>query len=888
LGQEHDSTGMCREFFLSAHLIFSFLLLMLAVTFGFFEHTEALEWFAYVGGGAAAGALFFACAFARRGCSFSRRTCALVSGASSVAYGAFLAWTWWPRAWRFEFILLHVIVAVFAVLILVPRLPFGRTLREANETVTIAPSSFRFVPTHILGALAALSLFCGDIDPFVPYLSLLEATMGGLLALAGVRVWRVLPHRRRMALAVAGAVLAAAVFIPAQLPADYFHYAAYTGPVFDLLHGKDASTDIPTLYGLLVMQLLTLPFRFFDIVPDVSGLLWINSILFVLSFVLAAILFRSLFPRSPAAWVYTAAFILAYVIDSPEEPQTGPLRFILPLFITLAFVFLRGWRLWAAGSVLAAVSLLWSSDVAIVCIPAWLFALALPVFSRHGMAWRGATIIMKQSLLAATACVLVAALIAVLLDPKIFVTAFMRITAAVSPADSEWSAQLSEPYGTFFLAVPLLFFGMAQVIWLAVNGRTSAKLTALGFLALANLAGFSYCVYIGGAGFLHLFPGLYIMQWAFMVAVAAEEFGVSIRVSHSRLRVAGAVVAVYFAAGMAGQTVDMAGRYRDGSVWQTVRASGPPFLSNLAREFRLSPDRIGIISFAGSRLCSESDIANLFPFNPLWQTTYMRNWRKEYLEPAVSRLKPGDIIVYQRDMLGRELFMDAFVSRWRLELLTRRTYDFVLTATTGSTIQKTLLDIYRVAEAWMPDNNAEAYRDAIRRSPGFFEAYERLDALLPGLEARSNEWRQFRQAFPQEALPAYFLGRALHEAGKIPEAVEALRAAVAADPHYPEVWEELARACESAALWQEAIDAYRHVAVYELFDKARPAAAILAIQLRMGDKAAAWATALAMWKEEYMLLPSMNFLNETRPAVGRDSFCSRFHDAWWYGKRLPN
>lgn len=879
----HRRVSSPGDFLLACHIVFSLLLVGLAVAFAVFEHTEALEWLTYIIGSAVSFPLLFLLAYVWGDGSPLHPAAKFISAFLCVLYPAFLLWAWWPRGGRLEFLIFH---ALLLCLVLVYLAVDRRCLIDNDIRVPFST----LAATNVLCALAAVSLFCGDVDPYSPFLSLFELTLGGACAIAMPWLWRRLDERGRLVLGCAALAFIAVLFAPAQLPPDYLHYAPYAGPPFDLLHGRDPIHGIPTIYGLLTMQAIALPFRLLRIPVDLPGILVANVVLFYLSFAAAGLLFWMACRNRLHAILYTAAFIAALFVDSPEEPQTGPMRFGLLLVMVILTLRLSGRPLLAATCPIAAVSFLWSPDVAVLVIPAWLFSLSLPVFAGGRLSVKAVLALGRTALAAVAGCAVLVVLMALPFGFTILTTAAERFRETVNPAESEWSSLLSEPYGTFYLAVPMLLFGLGLVLWLAVRGHTSKRMTALAFISMSNLAGFSYCVYIGGAGFLHLFPTAYIIQWALMLEVVREGFDVK---PQTWFRLGRAVFAVYMGAAMMGQLNDLYRRFHDGTIWQTIQRPQPPFLCAVAEELKLPRDRIGLVSYASTQLCCESGIPNLFPFNPIYQTTYTGNWRKRYLAPAVKSLRPGDIIVYQRDIVSRPLFIGAFVDCWRLEHLARRPYIHTTAGTSGAQANTIMLDIYRVAGPWEADmGNTDtacaAYRDAIARSPRFFEAYERLDALLePHPAERRQEWMHQRQVRPNEVFPAYFLGRALSASGEKTGAVEAYQAAIAIDPTYQFIWEELAQAFEDLGQWENAAAACRQVVQMEHLNRAKPLEREINAYVQLGRNAEAWQAAMRLWKDEYMWPSSPEFFDNLRRQLGKDGPWARLVDSWWYARRLP-
>jgi len=461
---------------------------------------------------------------------------------------------------------------------------------------------------------------------------------------------------------------------------DHWHYSFVLGPVYELSLGKSLLNDIPSMYGYLSVHFIKLILAPFGI--NFENFHLFNTALFFLYYLGFYFAYKKIFRDN----LFTCLFSLVTTLINMRfyvsevrglPPSSGPIRFGIGLLVILALLYLPQKINFWVMSLLAAITIFWSPEVAIYVVPAFLFTFLINAISQGKKPTK-----------------ILASLITSLIPFAIFTAGIFFLIVlkeygyhGTFPNFSDYFQFISlyknyqvrflvPLFGNYYLAVLIMIVGLCLVFFREWDVQKNKLLTPLSFLAIYNVAIFSYFVPLSIPITLNNISCFILLE----LAIVFQYFRKN-KHFWSRIFLPGTLFMTIFMIICTWNILGIVPR----EDYEMVLNSQKMALADyqiLKKTYDLTSENVLILSkFYDTLIIAANQIKTIWPLNPSACIILIPNYIEKYLAPNLDKIRSGTKIVYTEDFppefsdfLNRNYIFDEINPEKRVGIF--RVYNF--------------------------------------------------------------------------------------------------------------------------------------------------------------------------------------------------------------------
>lgn len=435
--------------------------------------------------------------------------------------------------------------------------------------------------------------------------------------------------------------------------ADYrlwLHNAYYAGPALDVINGKSLFYDTPSQYGYLNIHFIAAMERFIGATTNSFNRL--NIMLYCLSVLVAGLIFYAI-TKKKALSVLLAGFFISFLSLFFYEyiqflyPSFGPLRYGFGILIPLVLLYSTGKKSFFINSLLVSLAIFWSPEEALYIAPAWLFTIVVTTWADFGINWT----FLKKSLgkLAFFILLAVSMLLLILIKeyrPGLGIPPIQNILTYTLAYQGGFNSGLLPFYGTYYFYILVCISGLGLVFFLLFNRLKSRLLPLLAFLAIHNIAIFSYFVSRSWFNYIINISGFMLIEIVLILAILNENLGMRQK-EFRKFLIMPLIIFLFFYLLISAQNVPLTISYVKNNLSHITKADQPsvPLLKTISNRFHIQTDKIILLSENDTEYLTETQSTNLLPLNPAAMTFDLAGWQKKYLDSQIKKIPRGTIII---------------------------------------------------------------------------------------------------------------------------------------------------------------------------------------------------------------------------------------------------
>jgi len=449
------------------------------------------------------------------------------------------------------------------------------------------------------------------------------------------------------------------IFYITQKPIDYHHYSFYIGPALDIIKGKSLFGDTPSQYGYLSIHFLSFILNLIG--TSLAKFNLINILLFVFYYFIASLILFKLIKNKFLATISSVVFITLQTIFSYYSeslyPSTGPMRFGLGLLTLWVLISFSQKTSFILGSIFTSIALFWSIETAVYIVPAWLAAcLIFSYNSTNSFKEFLKSSIRKLSFLGITTASIFSL---VVLKEYSIQHIFPRISDYFEFAitfKSGYGSILISAYGNYYPIVLIMIFGVVAIACILTSKIKTKLLPLLVFIAIHNIAIFSYFISRSHENNIVNITGFYILQLVIILNIFIKVFKINFDQLKKTIILPIILFLVLFAFRLSNQITKLDNFMQDSykqnmTDWFNLKPVKPVLITALEKH-NLKNNPIVLLSLnQDTRLLVESNLKNELPLNPAIMTYNLKSsWRVKYINPSLIKLQKGTVVIVDKEM----------------------------------------------------------------------------------------------------------------------------------------------------------------------------------------------------------------------------------------------
>lgn len=457
--------------------------------------------------------------------------------------------------------------------------------------------------------------------------------------------------------AILNRIISVAVFLIVVLVAfnstrviiDYWHYSFFIGPAYDLSLGKRLLSEIPSMYGYLsihfvksVLQPFGINFENFHLFNTTLYFLYYLGFYFAYKKIFKDNLFTGLF--SIVTTLLNTRFYVQEMRGLP--PSSGPMRHGIGLLLVLALLYLPQKIGFWVVSLLAAITIFWSPEVAIYVVPAFLFILLINAIIQ-GKKFSKMLILLVTNLIPFvifTAGIFFSIVMGEYKYHGMFPNFSNYFQFAVM-FRSGLVTKLIPLFGDYYLAVLIMIIGLCLVFFQEWDVQRSTLLTPLSFLAIYNVAIFSYFVCTSIPITVNNISCFILLELAIVFQYYRKN-----KQFLSQVFLPGTLFMTMFVIVCTWNILGIVPR-KDYEIDLNSKRKVLADYQILKRTYGLTSENVLILSkFYDTLIITSNQIKTTLPLNPSAMTILIPNYQEKYLIPNLNKIKSGAILVYTNDL----------------------------------------------------------------------------------------------------------------------------------------------------------------------------------------------------------------------------------------------
>jgi len=430
---------------------------------------------------------------------------------------------------------------------------------------------------------------------------------------------------------------------------DYWHYSFFIGPAYDLNLGKSLLSDIPSLYGYLPIHFISLVLKPFGINFENFHLL--NTTLFFLYYLGFYFAYKKIFKDN----LFTGLFSLVTTLINTRfesgalPPSSGPIRHGISLLMILALLYLPQKINFWVTSLLAAMTIFWSPEVAIYVVPAFLFISLIKTIIQGKKPSKILTSLITS--LIPFAMFTAGIFFWIILKEYGYHRAFPNfsdyfqfVSLYKNTPMNNWLNMQAPIFGNYYLAVLTLIVGLCFVFFQEWDLSKNKLLIPLSFLAIYNMAIFSYFVSTSLPITLNnIFPFILLE-----LAIVFQYFRKN-RSFWSKIFLPGTLFLTTFMIICTWNVLNILPGKEDPH-YANVKTLLDDY-QIIKKTYGLTSENVLILSkFYDTLIITTEQIKTTLPLNPSALTILIPNYIEKYLTPNLDKVKSGTILVYTEDL----------------------------------------------------------------------------------------------------------------------------------------------------------------------------------------------------------------------------------------------
>ncbi len=508
--------------------------------------------------------------------------------------------------------------------------------------------------TNLIAILAVLSYFNIDFPKFSPSRILIIIFITIILYFASQSRFKFIKTSLKIPTWILLLVSLPIIFYITQKPINYHHYSFYIGPVLDVIKDKSLLGETPSQYGYLSIHFLAFILKRIGI--SFANFNLVNILLFIFYFFLASLILFKLIKNKLYAFFTSLIIISLQTIFSYYYtilyPSTGPLRFGLGLIIIFILTYFSSSIGLFLSSIIASIALFWSIETAVYIIPAWLAAcLIFSYSSTNSFKEFFKSSIRKLSFFGITTVIIFSLII---LKEYSIQHAFPRISDyfeyAMAYKDSHGTL-LIPAYGNFYPIVLIMILGVVAIAYILTNKIKTKLLPLFVFIAIHNIALFSYFVSRSHENNIVNITSFAILELIIIFKILTNVLNINIPQLKRTINLPIFLFLVMFSFRLYDRRINLY-PYIQNSYQQNMAdwfnpKSVKPVLITALEKHNLKNNPIVLLSLnQDTGLLVESNLKNELSLNPAEMAYVLKDtWRDKYINPNLEKLTIGTVII---------------------------------------------------------------------------------------------------------------------------------------------------------------------------------------------------------------------------------------------------
>ncbi|OQA93221.1 MAG: hypothetical protein BWY24_00625 [Microgenomates group bacterium ADurb.Bin219] len=429
---------------------------------------------------------------------------------------------------------------------------------------------------------------------------------------------------------------------------DYWHYSFFIGPAYDLSLGKNLLKEIPSMYGYLSIHFIELVMRPFGL--NFENFHFLNINLFFLYYLGFYFAYKKIFKDNLLVLLFSLVttflstrFYVSEVRGLP--PSWGPLRHGFGLLIILALLYLPEKVNYWLISFLAGMTVFWSPEVAVYVVPAFLFTCLVKAIGREQKFFKSLSSLMTELVpFAIMTAGIFLSIVAFELRRYGEFPKFSNYFQFASLFRNGLVTKLIPLFGNYYLPLLVMVIGLCLVFFQEGGRQKNTLLLPLSFLAIYNVAIFSYFVTTSISVTVNNISCFVLLELAiiFQYFRKDENFW-------SRIFLPATLFLTVFFTVCLWNFLQVIPEKEDPHYSQVKTLLND--YQTIKKTYNLTSENVLVLSkFYDTLIVTENKIKTIWPVNPSAGTILVPNYIEKYLAPNLNQVKKGTILVYTEDL----------------------------------------------------------------------------------------------------------------------------------------------------------------------------------------------------------------------------------------------
>ena len=431
----------------------------------------------------------------------------------------------------------------------------------------------------------------------------------------------------------------------------YLHSSFFIGPAQDIIRGKSLLYDTPSQYGYLSMHFISLAQRFIGGTVEIFDRF--DTSLYIIFTITAGFIFYKLTDKKLYSYLLAIMYLGFPTFFSDYRdfiyPSSGPLRFGFGILICFFLLYFPGRIAFFIGTMLSAISVFWSSETGVYVVPAWLFTCFVIAWRKHG---KNMAFVKEMSfkIAALFLCVFILGFGIFLKEyrPESGLPNFYNFIQYSQMYKSGYFSIITPLYGNYYFYVFIIILGLGVVFHMLTKKLNSRVLPALAFIAIYNIAIYSYFVYRSWYSLIISNAGFLLIELVLMYKVLYDTGKFNTKVLKIYFGVPVIIFCTLFVFKSVYNTTSpvLAVVQYNFTLLTGKKLSTPPFLNSVVKDYNAKDKDIILLSEYDTFYLAEAKVKNFLPLNPAVMTFLLPDWKKKYIDPKINRIPKGTLMIF--------------------------------------------------------------------------------------------------------------------------------------------------------------------------------------------------------------------------------------------------